>query len=112
MAVLADARCGSSCEQFLLTVRQGVAVKLVGRSRSAGVLDYSNMRPFDLPSGTRRLWYATSRSNRLPALPLDGMGIAPDVYLPGPAPADARADIARVQRWLEGAAWTPDSKRP
>jgi hypothetical protein len=64
VAVLVDGRCGSSCEEFLLTVRQSFNVKLVGR-HSHGSLDYSNVRPHVLPSGERLLLYATSRSNRL-----------------------------------------------
>jgi hypothetical protein len=37
--VLIDNMCGSSCEQFLLTVRQSFSVKLVGRSNTMGVID-------------------------------------------------------------------------
>lgn len=70
VAVLTDAGCASSCGQFLLAMRQGWNVKLMGR-RTDGALDYSNLRPFTLPSGERMLWYATSRSARLPHLPVD-----------------------------------------
>ncbi|HEY0885567.1 MAG TPA: S41 family peptidase [Ramlibacter sp.] len=106
VAVLMDSRCGSSCEQFLLTVRQSFSVKLVGRSRSGGAVDASNLRPHMLPSRKRRLWYATTLSNRLPALPIDGIGVAPDVFLPGEQDeANQRADVKRTQRWLEGGEW-------
>lgn len=102
VAVLMDRDCGSSCEQFLLTVRQGLGVKLLGRP-SFGALDYSNMRPFTLPSGRRDLWYATSRSLRLPQLPVDAFGVLPDILLPElQGPADAAAELQAVQRWLEG----------
>ena len=102
VAVLMDRDCGSSCEQFLLTVRQGLGVKLLGRP-SFGALDYSNMRPFTLPSGRRDLWYATSRSLRLPQLPVDATGVLPDILLPElQGPADAAAELQAVQRWLEG----------
>ena len=102
VAVLMDRDCGSSCEQFLLTVRQGLGVKLLGRP-SFGALDYSNMRPFALPSGRRDLWYATSRSLRLPQLPVDVYGVLPDILLPElHGPADAGAELQAVQRWLEG----------
>lgn len=102
VAVLMDKECGSSCEQFLLTVRQGFAVKLLGRP-SFGALDYSNMRPFSLPSGRRDLWYATSRTLRLPQVPVDALGVLPDVLLPElQAPGDAAAEVQAVQRWLEG----------
>ena len=40
-------------------MRQGLGVKLLGRP-SFGALDYSNMRPFTLPSGRRDLWYAST----------------------------------------------------
>ncbi|HLO95889.1 MAG TPA: S41 family peptidase [Burkholderiaceae bacterium] len=92
VAVLMDRDCGSSCEQFLLTVRQGLGVKLLGRP-SFGALDYSNMRPFALPSGRRDLWYTTSRSLRLPQLPVDAFGVLPDILLP---------ELQAAQRWLEG----------
>jgi hypothetical protein len=108
VAVLMDGGCGSSCEQFLLTVRQSFAVKLVGHRRSYGGLDASNLRPHLLPSGRQRLWYATTVSNRLPALPIDGIGIEPDVLLPYPEDeADRRADVDRTQQWLEGGGWPP-----
>lgn len=106
VAVLMDGQCGSSCEQFLLTVRQSFAVKLVGRSRTHGVLDASNLRPCLLPSGRRRLWYATTLSNRLPAMPVDGMGVCPDILLPASAESDASDhDVERTRRWLEQGSW-------
>ena len=102
VAVLMDKDCGSSCEQFLLTARQGFGVKLLGRP-SFGALDYSNMRPYALPSGRRDLWYTTSRSLRLPQLPVDTLGVLPDILLPELHSAgDAAAEVQAVQRWLEG----------
>ena len=106
VAVLIDPQCGSAGEQFLLTVRQSFSVKLVGHGHSAGVLDVSNLRPHLLPSGTQRLWYATTLSNRLPALPIRGIGVYPDVFLPDPEDkADRSVDIERTQRWLEQGRW-------
>jgi C-terminal processing protease CtpA/Prc len=106
VAVLMDSGCGSSCEQFLLTVRQSFAVKLVGRSRSAGWADASNLRPHVLPSGRRRLLYATTLSNRLPGLPIDGIGVEPDVLLAYPQDeADRSDDVGRTQHWLERGTW-------
>jgi hypothetical protein len=103
VAVLIDSGCGSSCEEFLLAIRQSFTVKLLGR-RTRGSLDYSNLRPRLMPSGVRMLMYAVSRSNRLPGLPVDIAGIAPDIYLPEPAGDTEYADeVSRVQRWLEGA---------
>lgn len=102
VAVLVDHSCVSSCEQFLLTVRQSFNVKLIGRS-SYGALDYSNIRPYVLPSGQRMLFYATSRSKRIPNLQVDVAGIMPDIYLPPPADAKARdAEVLQVKSWLEG----------
>lgn len=107
VAVLIDRQCGSSCEQFLLTVRQSFSVKLLGR-RTFGALDYSNLRPYQLPSAQRALWYATSRSKRIPHFPVDIVGVTPDIYLPEPADEAARAqEVIRVQRWLEGGSLKP-----
>lgn len=101
IGVLVDRGCASSCEQFVLSVRQSYNVKLFGR-RTAGALDYSNLRPQVLPSGERLLWYATSRSLRLPHLPVDAAGIPPDIYLPPAAEgADPAAETERVRDWLE-----------
>jgi len=100
VAVLVDRECGSSCDQFALTVKAGFRVKLAGQA-SAGVVDVGNLRPHTLPSG-RVLRYATTRSTRVSELPLDGIGVQPDLLLPAPADAAARAaDVLRVQRWLE-----------
>jgi hypothetical protein len=75
--------------------------KVLGRP-SHGSLDYSNLRPHRLPSGERLLLYATSRSNRLPDLPIDLAGVQPDIYLPEPADEVARTrEVLQVQRWLE-----------
>ncbi len=107
VAILVDGGCASSCEQFLLTTRQSFHVKLIGR-RSYGSLDFSNLRPFALPSGERLLWYATSRSLRIPDLPVDIAGIPPDIYLPLAKGDHAQEDeVVRVQSWLEGGSLAP-----
>jgi hypothetical protein len=109
VAVMIDSHCGSSCEEFLLAVRQSFNVKLIGR-RSYGSLDYSNLRPHLLPSGERMLMYAISRTNRLPGLPVDVAGIQPDIFLPEPSDGKARADeVLQVQRWLEGGSLAPST---
>ena len=101
IAVLIDARCGSSCEEFVLAARQSFKVKTFGRP-TFGSLDYSNMRPHDLPSGRHRLFYATSRSLRLPSNPVDASGIAPDQLLPTPGNEAAfAAEIETVRGVLE-----------
>ena len=98
VAVLIDHLCGSSCEQFLLLVRQSQRVKLLGRPTS-GELDVSNLRPHVLASGTRVLFYATTRSLRLPAMPIDDIGVQPDILLPQSSADD---EVRHVQHWLEG----------
>ena len=99
--MLTDGGCGSSCEEFLLAMRQSFKVKLFGQS-SMGSIDFSNLRPWVLPSGKRRLMYATSRSLRLPEFPVDLAGIPPDQVLPAPADAAARErEVLEVQRVLE-----------
>jgi hypothetical protein len=100
IAVLIDHSCGSSCEEFVLLARQSFKVKTFGRP-TYGALDYSNLRPHDLPSGKRRLFYATSRSLRLPLFAVDPAGIAPDQFLPPPTnEAEFDAEIETVRRIL------------
>ncbi|WP_417762916.1 S41 family peptidase [Shewanella sp.] len=96
IVVLTGRKCGSSCEQFLLTVRQSFNVKLVGQ-RSYGSLDYSNLRPHLLPSQQFEVYYATSRSLRLPEMPVDIQGVIPDIYLAQPKDAQqAQAQLEHV----------------
>jgi hypothetical protein len=116
VAILIDGGCGSSCEEFALEARQSFSVKLIGQ-RTFGSLDYSNLRPHDLPSGRRRLWYATTRSTRIPGLMVDVAGVPPDIYLPleagsNAAGHDAKDDeLQRVQSWLEGGSLAPRKVR-
>lgn len=107
VAILINGACGSSCEQFALEARQSFNVKLIGQ-HTFGSLDYSNLRPHDLPSGRRRLWYATTRSTRIPGLMVDVAGVPPDIYLPIEAGDDAKnEEVRRVQSWLEGGSLAP-----
>ncbi|PUA27007.1 MAG: hypothetical protein B0W54_19430 [Cellvibrio sp. 79] len=107
VAVLIDNKCASSCEEFILLLKQSFNVKTLGQ-RTAGLLDYSNLRPYQLPSGKRELWYATSRSNRLPYFPIDSYGIAPDIYLPfDNAESDKFILVKRVANWIEGGSLSP-----
>lgn len=102
VALLTDRDCGSSCEQFVLEARTSYRVKVVGRP-TYGAIDVSNMRPHLLPSGRAQLWYATTRTTRLPDMRIDAIGVAPDILLPKPADEAGRAaEIKQVQRWLEG----------
>lgn len=87
---------GSSGEQFVLAARQSHKVTLFG-GRTAGVLDYSNVRSLDLPSGRYTLYYPISRSLRLPEERIDNVGIAPDISV-----SDNVEDVVGfVQSWLE-----------
>jgi len=107
VAILIDGRCASSCEQFALDARQSFSVKLIGQHTS-GSLDYANLRPHDLPSGKRRLMYATTRSARIPGLMVDVAGVPPDIYLPVEAGDDPKYDEVKcAQSWLEGGSLAP-----
>jgi C-terminal processing protease CtpA/Prc len=102
VAILVDSGCGSSCEQFLLDARQSFSVKLIGQ-HSYGTLDYSNLRPHVLPSGHHMLIYAVTRSHRIPGMPVDPMGVMPDIYVPPEQANPPGGNLAkRVQRWLDG----------
>jgi len=105
IGLLIDRLCGSSCEEFVLAARQSLKVKVFGRP-TYGALDYSNLRPHMLPSGRHRLTYATSRSLRLPAFPVDVAGLQPDQFLPQPADGDTAAydaEVDQVRAVLESA---------
>ncbi|MCX6242319.1 MAG: S41 family peptidase [Bacteroidetes bacterium] len=75
---------GSSAEQFLLAAKTSNKVTLFGDTHTAGVLDYSNSIPIDLPSGKYYMRYPMTRSRRLPDNPIDNIGISPDVIIPYP----------------------------
>jgi Peptidase family S41 len=75
VGVLVDRGCASSCEEFVLGARQSSKVTLFG-SRTAGVLDFSNVNDFLSPGGVFELHCPSSRSSRLPASPVDPDGIA------------------------------------
>ncbi|MEY2885001.1 MAG: hypothetical protein RL490_2725 [Pseudomonadota bacterium] len=96
VAVLID-HAGSTGEQFLLDARQSRKVTLMGQSNSAGVLDFANVVAMPTPSGRFEVQWATSRSLRVPADPVDPDGIAPDVRIP----ADVGDPVAWAQAWLE-----------
>lgn len=72
----------SSSEQFLLSANNSAKVILFGNENTAGVLDYSNITPKELPSGKYNLWLPATRSRRLPENPIDNIGITPDIYIP------------------------------
>jgi hypothetical protein len=82
VGIIINGRNASSAEQFLLTSKQSSKVVLFGNENTAGVLDYSNITPKELPSGKYKLWLPATRSGRLPENPIDNIGIAPDIYIP------------------------------
>ncbi len=96
VAVLVD-NAASTGEQFLLEARQSRKVTLFGKENSAGVLDFANVVGMPTPSGRYQVFWATSRSMRLPGDPVDPDGIAPDIRIP----ADEADPVAYAQRWLE-----------
>ncbi|HVM63031.1 MAG TPA: S41 family peptidase [Verrucomicrobiae bacterium] len=102
VGILVDRRCGSTTEQFLLLARQSKKVTLFGQP-TAGVLDYSNVRLFPLPSGNCVLAIATTRSRRLPKEPIDNIGIQPDVRVRSAAVLHSAGDhvIDFVEKYLE-----------
>lgn len=81
VVVLINDNCASSCEEFVLTVKQSKKVILMGEN-TMGVLDYANVHTLNLPCAGWMLQYATSRTNRLPDYPIDNIGIEPDVEIP------------------------------
>lgn len=96
VAVLVD-NAASTGEQFLLEARQSRKVTLFGKENSAGVLDFANVVGMPTPSGRYQVFWATSRSMRLPGDPVDPDGIAPDIRIP----ADETDPVAYAQKWLE-----------
>lgn len=86
VAVLADRGCVSSCETFVWKARQSDKVTVFGED-TAGFLDYGDVLPVPTPCGAFRLFNPTSRSNRVAqGMPLDNVGIEPDVRIPADVP--------------------------
>ncbi len=96
VAILIDG-AGSSGEQFLLEARQSRKVTLFGQRNSLGVLDFANVVRMDTPSGRHGMYWATSRSLRLPDEPVDPDGIPPDIRIP----MEVVDPVGFAQAWLE-----------
>ncbi len=96
VAVLIDKGCASSGEQFVLAAKESKKVTTYGNN-TAGVLDYANVQNLKMPCPTFGIYYATSRSKRLPHYPIDNIGIAPDVRLP----EDLKDPVKHVQQLME-----------
>jgi len=80
VAILIDGANASTAEQFILMVKQSKKVKLFGQ-KTAGALDFSNLNNVTSPSGNYKLFYATSRSFRIPKMAIDDYGIQPDYFI-------------------------------
>ncbi len=99
VAILINQKCASTTEQFLLAAKQSWKVKLFGTS-TGGALDFSNLHSVTSPCGEYTLWYALSRSERLPDMAIDGHGIQPDFYLDRTIPPEQW--VPHVQEVLNG----------
>jgi len=83
VAVLMDSGCASSCEEFLLEVRQSSKVTLMG-THSRGMNDYGGWRRVSLPTNRKR------------GPRIYNVGIAPAA----PIPSSERDTIAFARRYL------------
>jgi len=80
VAIIINAKNGSTAEQFLLAARQSKKVKLFGTT-TMGELDISNMFSITSPDGKYTLWYCISKSLRIPDYTIDNKGISPDFFV-------------------------------
>lgn len=85
VAVLIGPHCLSSCEAFVLMLRQAERTVLVG-ARTGG--SSGNPRPHELPNGIT-VWLPSWRATDASGHVFEGVGIAPDVEVPT-TPADFR----------------------
>jgi len=76
--VLADRTSGSSGESGPEMLRASIGATLVGE-RTAGYLEYGNIRPWVMPR-TGIVWGLASKRNYYPE-PCEGVGLAPTYYL-------------------------------
>lgn len=95
VAVIVDRGGASSCEQFLLAARQSAKVTTCG-DRSAGVLDYGDVRRADMPGSNRSLNRPVTRSMRLPKEPIDNVGIPVQVAIPAGEPSPVEWVLRRM----------------
>ncbi len=91
VAILIDGRNASTAEQFTLMAKQSKKVKLFGQ-KTTGALDFSNLNNVTSPSNHFTLFYATSKSFRIPKLAIDDYGLQPDFFIDESVPS---------YKWLE-----------
>jgi hypothetical protein len=77
--VLVDGRCSSSGESTAMALREALGATLVGE-RTAGKLEYANVRLLALPRTRLRFFFPTKR-NYFPT-PVEALGVPADLYLP------------------------------
>lgn len=77
---LVNNKVGSSAESLLMLAKQSKKVKLMG-TPSQGLLDYANAYMSGYEYDGLPLIIPTYRSLRLPAYPVDNIGIQPDIFL-------------------------------
>jgi hypothetical protein len=80
VAIVCNHNNGSTDEQFLMTAKQSLKVKVFGRP-TGGMLDISNLNEIDFPNGKFMFAYGMSKSYRIPDYCIDGIGIQPDYFI-------------------------------
>ena len=86
VVLLVNRKCKSSTEDFILACKQSSKVVVAG-TRTGGVADFEEVVDVPLPCPSLILFHPIGISNRLPGMPLDGVGIQPDIHLkPSKAP--------------------------
>lgn len=81
VSFLINRNTGSAAEFFLLEAKQSTKVKLYGEN-SGGAVDYTEFVKMKMPCDFFVLYYPACKSLRLPAYPLDNIGIKPDILIP------------------------------
>lgn len=81
VSFLVNRNTASAAELFILQAKQSKKVKVYGEN-TAGAIDYVEVVTTAMPCSFYSLWYPAVKSTRLPASPLDNIGIEPDIKIP------------------------------